>query len=223
MPKEAHLSEDDILSHLNRVREEQGEDAYKTHVRALARNLVRTEQGKEWIQRHFPELDLDELVETSAQPAMGPKAMMDLLKTQIPGCRSQGQFDAILLLTEALQMALSAYCGTDAEAQSRAKERLLQTLDMLARASRLTQQLEDVPEAATSEAAQAFKEPPKQFAEQDLQRGLLTTLAEIKSASELNAWYADSATKEAISRIVTQTLRNELFDHIRNKRKELSN
>jgi hypothetical protein len=104
--------------------------------------------------------------------------------------------------------------------ESEGKKALEMAFEAARGATTATLQLEDVPEAASSEAAKAFKETPAQFTELEDQRRLLAELEALTDLSDLNTWYAD--TKARRDRIVTQKLRNELLDAIRAKKHNLT-
>jgi len=142
-----------------------------------------------------------------------------LLRDQMPGIKSQGQYDAVVGAMEALRMSLNAILEQDSGGETKAQKALEMALDATRKATEITGKLREVPEAADSEAAKSFTSPPAQFEEYQIQRKLMKELDSLETLDDLNAWYA--LTKEQRDRIVTQALRNTLLDSIRSKKNSL--
>jgi hypothetical protein len=138
------------------------------------------------------------------------------LQEQMPGIKSQAQLDAFLASLEALKVTVNAIHSGDKDAEAKGREALSKALDAVSKATQITEKLREVPEAATSKESEAFKVPPKEFEESDIYRGLLSELEDIRRLDVLNAWY--QANRQRIDQVVSQNLRDALFDAIREKK-----
>lgn len=145
--------------------------------------------------------------------------MTDFLRQQLPRVRTQAQFDAAAGAFEAARLMLNAIVDGDKEREAESRKVFEVALEAVGKASRLADQLEAEPEAASSPAAEAFKRPPAQFEERELQTQLLGELGAITDADALGAWY--EKTKALRDRVVSQGLRNELLDAVRAKRRSV--
>jgi hypothetical protein len=138
---------------------------------------------------------------------------IDALIKTLRGVKSQAQYDAIAAV---LKATLSVVEGTlSGEATNRSLRAMDLSFDALEKATELTLKLEDVPEAATSKAAEAFKTPPAQFTEGGVVETLKQELSTLTTATAVQEWYQRQATKDALATIVTPALRNEIMDPIR--------
>jgi hypothetical protein len=212
-----------VVDHLEQFKELHGEEAWRSEVTRLALQAIRKgdthasywkglTQGYEW-------LDWEALVKSAQneEALKDPELMMaELLRRQMPGIKTQAQYDAVVGALEAVREILNAILGGDAAQEERGRAVLDRAFEAARWATDITVKLSDVPEAATSEDSKIFKESPAQFHELDDQRRLLAELEALGSMEDLNAWYAD--TKPRRDKVVNQEIRNELLDAIRAKR-----
>jgi hypothetical protein len=141
------------------------------------------------------------------------KALVEAVRHSMPGMKSQAQFDAFVAVFDSLRSLCAAIFVGDADAEKTADSNLAKALGVIRSVTDITRKLEEVPEAATSVAAEEFKRPPRQFSEVEVQARLLKELATIADLPALDAWY--TATKADRDGVVTSRLRNELYDSIR--------
>jgi dsDNA-binding SOS-regulon protein len=120
---------------------------------------------------------------------------------------------------DALRSTLNAYFGGELASAEMARDALNKGLDLAKQLVEITEKLNEIPDEAKSEAAKEFTAPAKELHEYDEHRKLVFELANLKSLEALQTWYAES--RQRIDRVVSQKLRNELFDAIRDRRKEL--
>jgi hypothetical protein len=212
-----------IEAHLKNFRELHGEEAWKSEVTRLATQAIRTsdKHAAYWkeLTKDYDWLDWDALVEAagSNQIPNNPELMMaELLRRQMPAIKSQAQYDAVVGSLDAVRAVVNAILEGKPSEEADGRKALEMAFEAARVATHATQQLEDVPEAATSEASKAFKEEPAQFTELEDQRRMLAELEAITTTEALNDWYAD--TKDRRDKIVNQKLRNELLDAIRAKK-----
>ena len=151
---------------------------------------------------------------------MSPDQMMaDMLRKQMPGIKTQAQYDAVVAALDAVRLVINAILDGGGAKEVEARRALEMTFSALAKGTEITNKLEDSPEAATSPEAEKFKTPPAQFHEQDVVAKLLGELEALGTLDALNAWYGQ--TKAERDRVVTQSFRNSLMDSIRAKRNGL--
>jgi hypothetical protein len=163
-------------------------------------------------------VDFDCVVAQRAQmPADNP--ILAAIQQQVPGIKSQAQFNVFMAAFDALRATMNAIFLGNPEDEAKGLKALESAYTAARKATEITNKLADVPEAATSKAAEEFKTPPKQFTEASEQRDLIAELEGIKSLEALNAWYSSNRTR--IDRVVSQSLRNSLFDAIRVKKESL--
>ena len=216
-----------VEDHLRSFRELHGEEAWKAEVRRLAIAAIRRGGAKHeayWqeLTKDLDWLDWDELVAQaqSEQVTHDPEQMMaEMLRKQMPGIKTQAQYDAVVGSLDAVRLVVNAILEGHKDTEVTARRALELSFEAVAKATEITHKLEDSPEAATSKAAEQFKEPPAQFTELEDQRRQLAELDHLKTIDELNAWYA--ATKPRRDKIVNQKLRNELLDAIRQRKNSL--
>lgn len=222
-----------MVAQLQKIREEQGEEAYNTARRDIAVALITKPNGDKFISQAFPDLDHDELRaqaeadQEALKQAMGgggdgatPEQMMlNMMRAQIPNLQNQAQFNLFMGAFDGLRAYLNACFGNDAASAAKARVALNQALDMAPKLHEIAEKIQEMPEALRSEASKAFESPPKEFHEYDMQKQLLTELATLNERSALNVWYRDN--REKIDQVVDQRLRNELLDSIRRKRNAL--
>lgn len=138
------------------------------------------------------------------------------LKQQLPALKSQAQFHAFQAAFEAFRGVMNAIFRESIIAEKESLDALGKAFDVAKQATKITNQLADVPEAASSKQAEEFKNPPAEFQEYDVQRALFTELVLISSADELTTWY--QANRNRIDLVRSATLRNPLLDAIREKK-----
>ncbi len=145
--------------------------------------------------------------------------MRQALAAQIPNLKTQAQFNIFMNCFDALRSTLNAYFGGELASAEMARDALNKGLDLAKQLVEITEKLNEIPDEAKSEAAKEFTAPAKELHEYDEHRKLVFELANLKSLEALQTWYAES--RQRIDRVVSQKLRNELFDAIRDRRKEL--
>lgn len=210
-----------VEEHLNNIKEKLGEDAWRDEVRRLAKAAVKTSPKHEdfWreLTKEFDWLDFDALcTEAKSDPEADPtRLVMQAMRQQMPALKTQAQFNAFMAAFDALRLTLNATFEGDAAKAIEGRSALNMALDVAVQVTEVGNQLRDVPEAATSKAADQFKNPPVHFHEYDEQKALLTELEAVVSEANLRVWY--EATKSRRDKVVSQGLRNHLIDAIRNK------
>jgi hypothetical protein len=223
----ATMNIETLLQQLEKIRENHGDEAYEQARRGFAKSLILKPNGDEFIKRAFPDLDLDALrkeaeAEQQAVAQASPEEqMLAMIRQQVPNIKSQAQFNMFMGCFDALRATLNHYFGRNPDGAQRAREALNKALDMAAKMPELEDQVAEMPAEMRSEAARSFTEPPKEFHEHDKQRALLIKVAGFTDLGELDGWYTEH--RQEIDEVVDQRLRNELFDAIRAKRRELAN
>jgi hypothetical protein len=219
-----------VVEHLNNIKAKLGEETFRTEVRRLAKTGIKMGGKHElfWrdLVKQYEWLDVEELL-ASSDPTIGnstttsqqSEMLMQAMRQQMPGLKTQAQFNAALAVFDTVRMTLNYIFDGNATKAAEAKQALDLALDAATKITEITKQLEDVPEAATSPAAQEFKTPPAQFMEYDTQKALLVELEQIASPGELSLWYGE--TKSRRDQIKSQTLRDTLLDTIRAKKRAL--
>lgn len=215
----------DLVSHFDKIRSEQGEEAYQKARKNFAMGMILKPRGDEFLKSAFPDMDIEALrveAEKSQQDqARNPQEMMlDAMRQQIPNLKTQAQFNLFMKSFDALRHTLNAAFGLDKEGYEKGKEALNMVLNAALQISEVVQKLQETPEAATSKAAEEFKQPPREFQEYDVQKGLLIELEALTSAEGLQRWY--DSNRARIDCVVSASLRNELFDTIRKVKHKFS-
>lgn len=215
----------DLVKYLAEYRERHGTEAWQAEIRRLAKVAIRTSPEHEAFWKNLCEgfdwLDWEALKQESLMDKLPPDQLMaDMLRKQMPGIKTQAQYNAVLGALDAVRLVLNAILTTDAPKEAEGRKALEMAFDVAAKATELSNKLEEVPEAATSTMAEEFKNPPAQFHEYDHQRQLLNELEAVADVDGLNAWYA--STKDRRDKIVTQGLRNILMDAIRARKSVLT-
>jgi hypothetical protein len=213
----------DLVTHFEKIRSEQGEEAYQRAVKNFALGMILKPRGDLFLKGAFPDLDLDAIraeaekskVASPAQPPENPQqVMLNYMKQQVPNLKTQVQFDLFMQCFDALRKAMNAAYGLDKPSYEQFKGALDLLMGSGLKVSQAVEQLKENPEASSNED---FKQAPKQFQEQDVQTALLQELGALKSGDELNEWY--TANKDRIhGQVVSPVLRNALLDSIRAKR-----
>ena len=138
------------------------------------------------------------------------------LQQQLPGLKSQAQFNAFQAAFEAFRSVMNSIFEQKPEVEKVALDALTQAFDAARKITDLTEKLQEVPEAATSKVAEEYKNPPAEFGEYDLQRLLLSELEQIQSGGDLSTWW--NANRARIDRVKSPSLRNPLLDLVREKK-----
>jgi hypothetical protein len=219
-----------VEQHLANIRDTQGEEAMRLEIRRLAiagirtspkheaywKKLVEGHEGIDWAELHQEAMSvMPEPTSTTAPEQM----IADLLRKQMPGIKTQAQYDAVLGALDAVRIVANALLERDRFKEAEGRKVMELAFHAINKATELTLKLEDSPEAATSAAAEAFKAAPVEFRELEDQRRQLAELDSLTTVEEMNQWYA--ATKPRRDLIVTQNLRNQLMDAIRTKKAAL--
>jgi len=209
-----------VEQHLQQFKEQKGEAAWREEVKRLAIQAIQTSPKHEafWkeLTKKFDWIDWDQLKKESHGLN---QTMANLLKDQMPGVQSQAQYNAVIGAFDAVKLVLNAILVGDKSKETEARKALELAFEATAKATEITIKLAEVPEAATSEASEDFKNSPIQFHEYDIQRKLLRELEKLSNLTDLNVWYV--GTKSERDRVVTQDLRNILIDAIRTKKNKL--
>jgi hypothetical protein len=212
-----------VDQHLQNFRELHGEEAWKSEVRRLALAGIRTSPQHEayWrdLTKDFDWLNWDELKAqaTSETIPRSPDQMMaELLRKQMPGIKSQAQYDAVLGALDAVRLVVNAILERDRFKEAEGRKALELAFHAVDKTTDATIKLEDSPEAASSPASAVFKAPPAQYHESGILDRLMGELSGLETQDDLTVWYA--ATKSDRDSIVTQSLRNTLMDAIRAKK-----
>ena len=218
---------DAVREHLNNIRTKLGDDAWKVEARRLAKDAFKLGgkhevfwrellQSYDWVE--IEELIAEAKAEKANTPAPDPtRIMIDAMKSTMPGLRTQAQFNAFMASFDALRLLMNYVFEGNTEKVLESKRALEMAIDAASQVTRISDQLRDVPEAATSEAAEEFKNPPAEFQEYDVQKQLMAELESISGHAQLVQWY-ETTVKGLESKIKSQTLRNSLFDAIRQKK-----
>lgn len=234
------LNLDELAAHLSGIRSgENGEENFKKALEGLARNLVSDPKGLDFIksllEKIKADLDLEALKEAEvakkkaaeAQAAQArvdaeagnfSDALLGAMQQQIPGLKTQAHFNLVVNAWGALVAYFNATFASNDDARAQAKDALNKVLDLAPQLANMAEVLEDHPEATRNPD---FVSPPKQFTEREKVATLLTELSAITTESALTAWYADK--KSVMDTVVSQSLRNELYDAIRTLKNKLSN
>ena len=150
---------------------------------------------------------------------MNDEAMLAAIRQQVPALKSQAQFNVFMAGLEALRGLMNAIFAQNAAGEQQFREALETSLTAARQATEVTLKLEEVPEAATSKAAEEFKRPPAQFGEYDTQRALLSDLEGLGTVEALTEWYTKNRAR--IDEVVSASLRNPLLDAIRARKTTL--
>lgn len=137
----------------------------------------------------------------------------------MPDLKSQVQLTAFMAGFDAFRLWCNSIFSNDPVLEAQATGAFEKSLEAMRVATRLNKQFQEIPVEERSPSANQFIETPLQFTEYDSQKKLLMELSRISTTEALNAWY--TSTKEERDKIVSQTLRNVLFDAIRSKRNAL--
>lgn len=156
---------------------------------------------------------------TEHLPDNAMNIMAQAMKQSMPELKTQVQFTAFMAGFDAFRLLCNSIFSGDTALEEQAIDAFEKSLEAMRVATRLSKQFEEIPEEERSPSANQFVEAPLQFGEYDLQKKLLSELSRLTSTEDLNAWYL--GTKEEREKVISQSLRNILFDEIRNKQDAL--
>lgn len=205
----------ELLQLLERIRTEQGEPAYQNARKAFVLKQIGRPGAEETLREWFPDLDIDALKSqaTSAAPPL------HTLQGLMPGVRTEAQARLTVACFEALKAYLEANFTRNMVAIHMAKDALDKALSVVANLLYVEDGVQEIPVEQRSSVAQSFMDPPKGHREQEVLDALLDQLSKITTNSELQDWYQGTSADR--NKIVTPSLRNQLFDTIRAKRRNL--
>jgi hypothetical protein len=144
----------------------------------------------------------------------------EALKAQLPGIKTQAQLTAFMAAFESFRETMNGILTGNKEKEEQARKALDTAFKICHQATDISDMLRDVPEAATSKTAEDRRKPRAEFAEHDVQRGLLAELGEITSLLDLTVWW--KASRSRIDHVVSPALRDPLLDLVRERRAKLS-
>jgi hypothetical protein len=226
------VSMEAMLSHLQKIKTDHGDEAYEKARQDVALQIILKPKGEEYVKNVFPDIDIEELKATALEAVkMAPPAeldqnappeqvMLQMLREQIPNLQSEAQFKIFMAAFDALRATLNACFGNDTEAAKLGREALNKVLDTAGVLYDMAEKLKDMPDDVKSDIAKEFDTPAKEFHEFGDQSRLLTELEATEDLNALKKWY--EARRGAMDRIVSQDLRNKLFDAIRQRRNDLT-
>lgn len=232
----------EMLQEFAKIREEQGDAAFEAAVRDYANKAVESGDAgfipgltnaafgefqkaqtayREAQEQARPQRDAvaENLKNARRTDAEMDQGFLKLIQQSIPAMRSQAQFNAFMASFEALRGVMNSIFAKDEKAEAEFRESLAKSIDAARKMTDITDRLHEVPEAAEGKLADEFKNAPRQFGEYDLQRTLLSELAQIGRLDDLQRWWAEN--RKRIDEVVSPTLRNPLIDAVRDKKKAL--
>lgn len=212
-----------VSKYLDTVRKELGEEAWKAAVTKQVLQAFRMGGNYEdyWREKLKGEdyrwVDAEAMKkQASAMPAEAldvNQVLANTFKKRMPGMKTQAQFNTFRAAFDAFEATVNCIFSGEHEKEAEARKLLDQAFLACKQATDISRKLADVPEAATSKAAEEFKRPPAEFAEYDVQQALMGELGAIQTLDELKEWY--TKTKDRRDAVKSQTLRNVLMDAIR--------
>ena len=232
----------EMLQNFAKIREEKGEAAFEEAVKEFAGKAI--ENGEDILpgltnaafqdfakkQSEWKEAADKRKAEQDAQAEKMKQAkksdvevdqnFVKMIQSSMPAIKSQAQFNAFLASFEALRGTMNAIFARDAKAEKEYSDALIKSFEAAKQTTEITDKLHDVPEAAESKLASEFKAPPRQFGEYDLQRTLMSELAQINDLETLTRWWTENRAR--IDDVVSPSLRNPLIDTVREKKNKLS-
>lgn len=221
-----------MLDELDDIRKQHGDAAYLQAVAdAIAALKAQGPRGEALASLLFKDIDLANLPQATdstipdevAAPAYEPppppdQTMAKAIMSQIPGLRTQAQFNVTMAAFDALRLALSAEFTGDKEGCLRGRKALEGALEAARQSTIISNNLRDVPEAA--KGGDEFRKPPAEAGEYDLMKALTVELESLVTVAAFNEWYATN--RKRMDDVKSQSLRNTLFDAIRAKKDKLA-
>ncbi len=220
-------SRDEILTNLELLRAQQGEEAFGQARDALALMLIGQPSGEAFLKDAFPDLDLERIRELSRQnqevkAAQAPaNDMLALIRTHVPHLQTQAQLDLFMMAFNAFTLTFDSYFSGNLETAASARASMNQALDLSQEAGKVAERVAEIPVEERSPEAAKYVEVPKQFTETDEKVKLMAELDAIMTQGGLNEWYRNE--RKRIDGVVSKTLRDELFDAIRTKQNQFIN
>lgn len=160
------------------------------------------------------------IMPTEQLPDNAMAIMAQAMKQSMPELKTQVQFTAFMAGFDAFRLLCNSIFASDQALENQSLEALEKALESMRVATKLSNQFQEIPENERSPSASQFVEAPLQFGEYDVQKKLLLELNRLTSVDDLNAWYLK--TRDERESVVSQSLRNILFDEIRSRRDFLS-
>lgn len=218
-----------VVQHLENIKRELGEESYRAEVRRLARQAIKMGGQHEvfwrdiikdfdWVNADDLKAEPDPIKQFGGMPDT-QRLLIESMRQTMPGLKTQAQFNAFIGAFDAFRVVMNAIFESDKAKEMEGRKALDLGFKAAEQTTELSNKLRDVPEAATSKAAEEFKKAPDEFGEYDVQRQLLVELATLGSVDDLQAWYG--RTKEQRDKVKSQTLRNALMDAIRDRKLSL--
>jgi hypothetical protein len=158
---------------------------------------------------------------TESLPGNAMNIMAQAMRQSMPELKTQVQFTSFMAGFDAFRLVCNSIFSGDTALETKALEAFDKSLEAMRVATKLSNQFQEIPAEDRSPSAAQFVEAPLQYGEYDTQKKLLSELDRLTSTEELNAWYL--GTRDEREKVVSQSLRNILFDQIRNKRDALAN
>lgn len=138
----------------------------------------------------------------------------------MPELKTQVQFTAFMAGFDAFRLLSNSIFESNSAGEEQARGAFEKALEAMRVATRISKQLQEIPAEERSPSANQFVEAPLQFGEYDIQKKLMLELELLASTDDLNQWY--QRTKDEREKVISQSLRNVLFDAIRCKKDDLS-
>ena len=160
------------------------------------------------------------IMPTGPLPDDATNIMAQAMQQSMPDLKSQMQFTAFMAGFDSFRLLCNSIFASDSALEGQAMDALEKSLDAMRVATKLSKQFQEIPPEERSPSANQFVESPIQFGEYDVQKKLMMELSRLPTTEALNEWY--TFTKEEREKVVSQALRNVLFDAIREKRNSLS-
>jgi hypothetical protein len=227
-----------MLDELEGIRKEHGDEVYLQSVAdAIAALKAQGPRGEQLARMLFKDIDPN-LLPKPTEPVMPggfipgappppepppepPPLNADMAQSimdQIPGLRSQAQFNVTMAAFDALRLLLGSIFTGDREGAEKASKALEGVIEAARQATIITNNLRDVPEAA--KGGDEFRKAPIEVGEYDRMKALLAELEGIVTKDGFAEWYKTNRAR--FDEVKSQSLRNTLFDAIRAKKDKLS-
>jgi len=147
------------------------------------------------------------------------RMMAEAMQKQMPSLKTQAQFTAFMASFDAFRLLMDSIFSQNPTREVECRDVFEKSLKAARDVTEVGAKFEEIPPEHRGKASNPFTQPPSEYHEYDIQKKLLIELQAIKTWDELQDWY--TRTKDLQNRVVTQGLRNGLFDAIRLKRNEL--